>query len=165
MITPASLHFIVSHGFEPPDIDPREHRFLIYGMVDRPLIFTVDELKRLPAVSRFHFIECRGNSSTAAPVGPRRIEPGATAQDTHGFTSCSQWTGVPLSLLLKEAGVQKGATWIIAEGAGGNKHSKSIPISKATDDALVAYGQNGEPRPPRAGFSAAPGGSRMARNQ
>ena len=85
MITPASLHFIVSHGFEPPDIDPQEHRLLIHGMVDRPLIFTVDELKRLPSVSRFHFIECHGNSTTAGPGGPTRIAPNATAQDTHGI--------------------------------------------------------------------------------
>jgi len=152
MITPASLHFIVSHGFEPPDIDPQEHRLLIHGMVDRPLIFTMDELKRLPSVSRFHFIECHGNSSTAGPGGPSRLAPNATAQDTHGFTSCSQWTGVPLSLLLKEAGVQKGATWILAEGADGNKHSKSIPLAKVMDDALVAYGQNGEPVRPEQGF-------------
>src|ERR1700726_4266595 len=117
MITPASLHFIVSHGFEPPDIDPQEHRLLIHGMVDRPLIFTVDELKRLPSVSRFHFIECHGNSTTAGPGGAARIAPTATAEDTHGFTSCSLWTGVPLSLLLKQAGVQKGASWIMAEGA------------------------------------------------
>jgi len=152
MITPASLHFIVSHGFEPPDIDPREHRLLIHGMVDRPLIFTVDELKRLPSVSRFHFIECHGNSTTAGPGGPARIAPNATAQDTHGFTSCSQWTGVPLSLLLKEAGVQKSASWIMAEGADASKHSKSFPLAKGMDDAIVAYGQNGEPVRPEQGF-------------
>ena len=152
MLTPASLHYIVSHGFEPPDIDPEEHRLLIHGMVDHPLIFTMDELKRLPAVSRFHFIECHGNSSTAGPGGVIRISPNATAQDTHGFTSCSQWTGVQLSLLLKEAGVQKGASWILAEGADANKHSKSIPLAKAMDDALVAYGQNGEPVRPEQGF-------------
>jgi sulfane dehydrogenase subunit SoxC len=152
MITPSALHFIVSHGYEPPDIDPREHRFLIHGMVDRPLIFTVDELKRLPSVSRFHFIECHGNSSTGGPGGPERKAVTATAQDTHGFTSCSLWTGVQLSLLLKEAGVQKGATWITAEGADASKHSKSIPIGKALDDAIVAYGMNGEPIRPEQGF-------------
>jgi sulfane dehydrogenase subunit SoxC len=152
MITPASLHFIVSHGFEPPDIDPQEHRLLIHGMVDRPLMFTVDDLKRLPSVSRFHFIECHGNSTTAGPGGPARIAPNATAQDTHGFTSCSQWTGVLLSLLLKEAGVQKGASWIMAEGADASKHSKSFPLAKGMDDAIVAYGQNGEPVRPEQGF-------------
>jgi sulfane dehydrogenase subunit SoxC len=152
MITPASLHYIVSHGYEPPDIDPKEHRLLIHGMVDHPLIFSLDDLQRLPSVSRFHFIECHGNSTTAGPGGGARISPDATPQDTHGFTSCSQWTGVPLSLLLKEAGVQKGATWIIAEGADANRHSKSIPIEKAWDDALVAYAQNGEPVRPEQGY-------------
>src|ERR1019366_8391557 len=72
MLTPASLHFIVSHGFEPPDINPLEHRLLIHGMVDRPLIFSVDDLKRLPFVSRFYFVECPGNSSPAAPGGEAR---------------------------------------------------------------------------------------------
>src|SRR6267378_787580 len=113
MITPASLHFIVSHGFEPPDIDPREHRLLIHGMVDRPLIFTMEDLKRLPSVTRVHFLECRANS---APARAFRRAPEATVQMTHGLTSCSEWTGVPLSLLLKEAGVKKGASWIVVQG-------------------------------------------------
>ena len=152
MITPNSLHYIVSHGYEAPDINPAEHRLLIHGMVDRPLIFTLDELKRLPSVSRFHFIECHGNSSTAGPGGPERVAVNATVQDTHGFTSCSQWTGVPLSLLLKEAGVQKGASWIVAEGSDANKHSKSFPLAKAIDDVIVAYGQNGEAVRPEQGY-------------
>src|SRR6202163_3294070 len=152
IITPASLHFIVSHGFEPPDIDPQEHRLLIHGMVDRPLMFTVDDLKRLPSVSRFHFIECHGNSSTAGPGGPARIAPTATAEDTHGFTSCSLWTGVPLSLLLKQAGVPKSDSLIMAEGPDAKKHSKKFPPAKAVDDPPVAYGQNGEPVRPEQGF-------------
>ena len=152
MITPASLHFTISHGFEPPDINPAEHHLLIHGMVDRPLIFSVDEIKRLPFVTRFHFVECHGNSSPRGPGGDARTAANATPQETHGFTSCSQWTGVLLSTLLKEAGVQKGATWMIAEGADEPKHSKSIPIGKGLDDALVAYGQNGEPVRPEQGF-------------
>jgi sulfane dehydrogenase subunit SoxC len=145
-ITPPPLHFIVSALNEPPDIDPRQHRFLIHGMVDRPLIFTMDELKRLPAVSRVHFLNCRGNANPAD--APRRA-PNATIEATHGLTSSSEWTGVPLSLLLKEAGVQKGATWIVAEGF---KHTKSIPMEKAMDDCLVAYGQNSEAVRPEQGY-------------
>lgn len=152
IVTPASLHYVVSHGYEPPDINPQEHRLLIHGMVDRPLMLSLEDLRRLPSVSRFHFIECHGNSTTAGLSGAARISPNATVQDTHGATSCSQWTGVPLSLLLKQAGVQKGATWIIAEGASADKHSKSIPIKKALDDALVAYAQNGEPVRPEQGY-------------
>ena len=152
MITPASLHFVVSHGYEPPDINPREHNLLIHGLVDRPLMLSLDELKRLPSVDRFHYVECHGNSTTGGLGGPARISPDATVQDTHGATSCSQWSGVLLSTLLKEAGIQKGATWMIAEGADENKHSKSIPIEKGLDDALVAYAQNGEPVRPEQGF-------------
>jgi sulfane dehydrogenase subunit SoxC len=152
MITASSLHFTISHGFEPPDIDPKEHHLLIHGMVERPLMFSMDELKRLPFVTRFHFVECHGNSSPRGPGGDARISVDATPQETHGFTSCSQWTGVLLSTLLKEAGVKKEATWIIAEGADEPKHSKSIPLGKALDDALVAYGQNGEPVRPEQGF-------------
>ncbi|HET6142116.1 MAG TPA: sulfite dehydrogenase [Candidatus Acidoferrales bacterium] len=152
MVTPASLHFVISHGYEPPDIDPKEHRLLIHGMVDRPVTLTLDDIKRLPSVSKFHFIECHGNSTTGGLGGPQRVSPDATAQDTHGYTSCSQWTGVMLSLILEQAGLQKKGTWIIAEGADDYKHSKSIPIGKAMDDALVAYAQNGEPVRPEQGF-------------
>src|ERR1041384_1996939 len=84
-------------GASVPELDPNEHRLMIHGMVDRPLIFTMDELKRLPFVTRVHFVECLGNRAQ-----PRH----KTVQDTHGLTSCAEWTGVPLSLLLKEAGVQ-----------------------------------------------------------
>jgi sulfane dehydrogenase subunit SoxC len=152
MVTPASLHFIISHGFDPPDIDPRAHRLLIHGMVDRPLIFTVDDLRRLPAVSRFHFLECHGNSAASGPTAPLRKGPDATVQETHGLTSCSEWTGVPLSLLLGQVGVQKGATWLMAEGADVVKHTKSIPLEKAMDDVMIVYGQNGEPIRPEQGF-------------
>ena len=124
IITPASLHFVIAHGYEPPDIDPNEHHLLIHGMVDHPLIFTLEELKRLPSVTRIHFLECNANSAPSGPTGTFRTAPTATAQDTHGFTSCSVWTGVPLSILLKKAGVQAGATWIVGEGSEKGKHTK-----------------------------------------
>lgn len=147
IITPSSLHYVVSRFRNtPPDIDPQEHRLLIHGLVDRPLIFTLAELKRLPCVSRIYFLECAGNGS---PVERRNAK---TVQETHGWTSCSEWTGVPLSLLLAEAGVQKGASWIVAESADAGKHAKSIPLEKAMDDVLVAYGQNGEAVRPDQGY-------------
>ncbi len=152
MITPAPLHFTISHGNEPPDIDPAKHRLMIHGMVDRPLIFSVDDLMRLPSVSRFHFVECNANSGPTGPPGAARRSPTATAQDTHGLTSCSLWTGVPLPVLLQEAGVQESATWMIAEGADPPKHVKSIPIEKGLDDCLVAYGMNGEAVRPEQGY-------------
>ena len=144
MITPSSLHYISTHrGSYVPNIDPAEHRLLIHGMVDRPLIFTVDEIKRFPFVTRPHFLECLGN----------RAKPShKTVQQTHGLTSCSEWTGVPLSLLLNEAGVQEGAAFMVAEGAETVKGATSIPIGKALDDCLIAYGQNGEALRPQQGF-------------
>jgi sulfane dehydrogenase subunit SoxC len=143
-ITPSALHFIGTHrGALVPDIDPATYRLLIQGMVDRPLEFTVEDLKRFPSVSRPHFLECAGN----------RASPKAkTVQESHGLTSCAEWTGVPLSLLLKECGVQKGASWVVSEGAEEVHGSGSIRLAKAMDDVLVVYGQNGEPIRPQQGF-------------
>jgi sulfane dehydrogenase subunit SoxC len=147
IITPSALHFVQSRGYDPPDLDPRQHRLLIHGMVDRPLVFTLEELKRFPSVSRILFLECPGNTGKTA------LEDGAaTVQQTHGKTSCSEWTGVPVSLLLQEAGVQAGAYWLVAEGAEKGNRAQSVPLEKAMDDALVAYGQNGEPLRPEQGF-------------
>ena len=143
IITPSALHFEVQRG-GVPDIDPRKHRLLIHGMVDRPVILTMEEIKRLPSVSHIHFIECSGNTQSEW-----RAPTLKTVQGTHGLTSCSEWSGVPLSLLLREAGVQKGATWIIAEGADATGNERSIPMAKAMDDILIAYGQNGEALRPK----------------
>ena len=143
IITPSSLHFVSSHGYYPPDINPDDYRLMIHGMVDRPLVFTLDELKRLPSISRIFFIECQANKPT--PKKPN-------VALSHGRTACSEWTGVSLALLLKEAGVQTGATWIIAEGDDAGKHTKSLPMGKAMHDILVAYGQNGEPVRPHQGY-------------
>jgi sulfane dehydrogenase subunit SoxC len=144
IITPSSLFYVATHrGSYVPEINPAEHRLMIHGMVDRPLIFTMDELKRLPYVTRVFFVECAGNRAQARHK---------TVQETHGLTSCAEWTGVPLSLLLKEAGVQDGGKWIVAEGAEEVKGGSSLPIAKALDDCLVAYGMNGEALRPQQGF-------------
>jgi sulfane dehydrogenase subunit SoxC len=118
-------------------------------MVDRPTVFTMEELKRLPSVSRVHFLECTGNSGLMhyksllhdKKEGRKDI---TLIQAMHGRTSTSEWTGVPLSLLLKGVGVQKGASWIVAESGDNIRHAKSLPLAKAMDDMIVAYGQNGE---------------------
>jgi sulfane dehydrogenase subunit SoxC len=146
IITPSSLHFERHHS-GVPKIDPAEHRLMIHGMVDRPLVFTVDELKRLPSISRIHFVECSGNSGNGWGPTPR-----ASVQATHGLTSCSEWTGVKLSLLLDEVGVQQGASWILAEGSDPAKMTRSVPLAKALDDAMVVYAQNGEPIRPEQGY-------------
>ena len=146
IITPSSLHFERHHS-GVPQIDPAQHRLMIHGMVDRPLVFTMADLQRLPSISRIYFLECSGNSNTGWRPAPR-----PTVQATHGMTSCSEWTGVKLSLLLEEVGVQSSASWILAEGADPAKMTRSIPLAKAMDDALVAYAQNGEPLRPEQGF-------------
>ena len=125
---------------------------MIHGMVDRPLIFTMDELKRLPSVSRVHFIECLGNR--AKPTHK-------TVQETHGLTSCAEWTGVPLSLLLKEAGVQNGASWIVAEGAEEVKGASSIPLGKGDGRLYRVLRAEWRAAPSAARLSAAADGSRL----
>lgn len=146
IITPSSLHFERHHA-GVPDIDPAEHRLMIHGMVERPLILTMDELKSLPSVSRIHFVECAGNSRSEWTD-----KKGPTAQHSHGMASCSEWTGVPLAVLLEEVGVKPEATWVIAEGADACKMVRSLPLDKCRDDVIVAYGQNGEAIRPEQGY-------------
>jgi sulfane dehydrogenase subunit SoxC len=145
-LTPSSLHYERHHS-GIPTIDPAQHRLVIHGMVNRSLSLSVAEIKRLPSVSRTLALECGGNSGSewAAKTGP-------DVQRSYGLASCSEWTGVPLSLLLTEVGVQPGASWVIAEGADACRMERSIPISKAMDNILVAYGQNGEALRPAQGY-------------
>jgi sulfane dehydrogenase subunit SoxC len=145
-LTPSSLHYERHHA-GIPTIDPARHRLVIHGMVDRPLSLSVAEIRRLPSVTRTMVLECGGNSSSegAASTAP-------DVQRSFGLASCSEWTGVPLSLLLAEVGVRPGATWVIAEGADACRMERSIPLSKVLDDAFLAYGQNGEALRPAQGY-------------
>jgi len=136
-----------------PDIDPAKYSLTIHGMVDRPLMFSLEDLKRLPSVSKIRFLECLGNSSPRRHVSKPGSTP-VTVQYTHGIMSCNEWAGVPMSVLLKEVGVKKEASWLVAEGSDGSKYTYSIPLTKANDDVLVAYMQNGEPLRPEQGFPA-----------
>jgi sulfane dehydrogenase subunit SoxC len=147
MVTPNGLHFTISHAGNA-EIDPARHRLAIHGLVKRPLGFTVDALSRYPLVSRFTFVECGGNS---APLfSPEPIQ--ASVQALHGLASCAEWTGVPLSVLLDEAGVDPKAKWLVAEGADAPHLSRSFPLGKALDDAMVALYQNGERLMPGQGY-------------
>src|SRR5215471_1321025 len=146
ILTPSSLHYERHHG-GIPNIDPATHRLVIHGMVERPLSISVAEIKRLPSVSRILFLECGGNSGSEWTAAG-----GADAQRSHGLLSGSEWTGVPLSVLLEEAGVRPGASWVIAQGADAGRMERSIPLSKAMDDILLAYGQNGEAIRPAQGY-------------
>ncbi|HEY2908100.1 MAG TPA: sulfite dehydrogenase, partial [Vicinamibacterales bacterium] len=146
IITPSSLHFERHHG-GVPEIDPAAHTLTIHGLVDRPTVFTVAELKRMPSLSRIVFLECSGNSASEWHGAGE-----SDVQRAHGLTSCSEWTGVRLATLLKECGAQASGTWILAEGADACKLARSVPMAKAMDDALVVYAQNGEPLRPEQGY-------------
>lgn len=146
IITPSSLHFERHHA-GVPTIDPTKHALFIFGLVERPLKLKVQDLMRYPSVNRIYFIECSGNSLT------EWSEPTLKdVQQTHGLVSGSEWTGVLLSTLLREVGVKPEARWVIAEGADAARMNRSIPLEKAWDDALIAYGQNGEAIRPEQGY-------------
>jgi sulfane dehydrogenase subunit SoxC len=147
MMTPSGLHFERSHS-GVPDIDPDQHRLVIHGMVRRPMVYSLENLSRYPRTSRIAFVECAGNSGALNQAQPAN----ANVQAIHGLLSCSDWTGVKLSTLLDEVGVDPAATWVIAEGADSSGMSRSFPIAKAMDDALLCLYQNGERVRPSNGY-------------
>lgn len=147
IITPSRLHFERHHS-GIPDIDPDAHRLVIHGMVERPLSFSLDALARYPTVSRVQFLECSGNSG--ALVAPEPVQ--GTASQIHGLVSASEWGGIPLSVLLDEAGIKPGAKWLVASGADAAMMSRSVPLDKILDDAIVALYQNGERIRPSNGY-------------
>src|SRR5438874_557140 len=146
IITPNGLVYERHHG-GTPDIDPKTHRLVIHGMVKQPLSFTMDDLVRYPSVSKFYFLECSGNGLTDW-LKPASI----TVQQTHGLLACAQWTGIPVSWLLDEAGLLPEAKWLLFEGADGAGHTRSMPLKKVLDDCLIVYGQNGEMLRPEQGY-------------
>ena len=151
IITPADLHFERHHA-GVPNIAEEDYELLIHGMVERPTVFRLADLKRFPSVSRIRFIECSGNGGGVynATRMPTRITP----EQIDGLLSTSEWTGVPVATLLREVGVRGGASWILAEGGDAAVMSRSVPLDKAMDDALIAYGQNGEAIRPEQGYPA-----------
>ena len=146
-ITPNGLHFERHHS-GIPDIDPEAHRLLIHGLVKRPLVFSLETLARYPMESRIAFIECGGNSGSLYQKDP----VAAGVQALHGLVSGAEWTGVRLADLLDEAGVDPKARWILAEGGDAAGMSRSVPMAKAIDDAIIALYQNGERIRPSNGY-------------
>lgn len=144
IITPNGLFYERHHG-GVPTIDPAEHRLILHGLVDKPLIFTMDDLRRFPSQSRIYFLECSGNPTYKKPFGK-------TASDLVGLLSCAEWTGVSLKLVLQEAGLKPGAKWVVAEGADAAALTRSIPLEKCLDDAMLVYSQNGERLRPQQGY-------------
>ena len=146
MLTPSDLHFERSHS-GVPDINPEHYQLLIHGLVDKNLKFTLSELKRFPSVSKITFVECAGNCQDYFKKGPE-----TTPQQLAGQTSQSEWTGVALSTLLKETGIKPKARWMLAEGGDAALMTRSIPVEKAVDDAIICYAQNGEAIRPEQGY-------------
>ena len=138
-ITPSGLHFERHHNGVPV-IDPATHQVVLHGLVRQPLAFGIAHLLRYPMRSQTLVIECSGNSNVAWHTEPMQRPVGSM----HGLVSCSEWTGVPLSLLIDEAGADPKATWVIVEGADGFNFSISLPLAKIRDDCFLALYQNGE---------------------
>src|SRR3954453_14899829 len=145
-ITPSGLHYERHHA-GIPNIDPTRHRLIIHGLVDRPMKYSMADLKRFPTLSRNYFLECSGTTGSELM---KVSQP--TVQRTHGLVSTSEWTGVPLSTLLKQTGLKPGASWVLAEGADGAVMTRSVPIDKCLSDALIVFGQNGEAIRPEQGY-------------
>ena len=146
VITPSGLHFERSHGGTAV-IDPAKHSLYVHGMVRQPKKFSMKDIRRFPSMSRIMFLECSGNGLTEWSKPTM-----TTVQFTHGLTSTSEWTGVPLATILNEAGVRPGAAWLLAEGADAAAMTRSIPLAKALRDCFLAYGQNGEAIRPEQGY-------------
>jgi len=146
-ITPSDLFFERIHNGVAL-VDPQQWKLMIHGMVERPLMIDLEQLLRYPTVTRTYFIECSGNGRSAY----RAPKPEMTPQVVDGLLSTAEWTGVPLATLLREAGVKPGATWFVAEGGDAARLSRSVPVQKGLDDALVVWGQNGEALRPSNGY-------------
>ncbi|MBV8848890.1 MAG: sulfite dehydrogenase [Methylobacteriaceae bacterium] len=144
IITPNGVFYERHHG-GIPNIDPEQHRLILHGLVEKPLIFTMEDIRQFPSQSRIYFLECSGNPTYTKPYGK-------TASDLVGLVSCAEWTGVSLKLVLQEAGLKPEAKWIVAEGADAAAMTRSIPIEKCLDDAMLVYSQNGERLRPQQGY-------------
>ncbi|WP_050630938.1 sulfite dehydrogenase [Bradyrhizobium viridifuturi] len=146
IITPNGLCFERHHG-GIAEIDPADHRLIIHGLVERPLILTLEELRRYPRVNRIHFMECAANSG----MEWRGAQLNG-CQFTHGMIHCVQYTGASLRTLLEEAGLKANGKWLLVEGADAAAMDRSLPIEKALDDCIIAYKMNGEALYPEQGY-------------
>jgi sulfane dehydrogenase subunit SoxC len=151
IITPSDLHFERHHG-GVPSIDPKQYSLLVHGMVERPMVFTLEDIKRFPARSVIRFVECSGNGGRA--YRGEQVAHELTPQQIDGLTSTSEWTGVPLATLFREVGASPKAAWFLAEAMDAAVLNRSIPVAKAYEDAMIVYAQNGEALRPEQGYPA-----------
>jgi sulfane dehydrogenase subunit SoxC len=146
IITPSGLCFERHHG-GIAEIDPANHRLMIHGLVDKPLVFTMEDIRRMPRQNHVHFLECAANSG----MEWRGAQLNG-CQFTHGMVHNVMYTGVPLKLLLAEAGLKPSAKWLMLEGADASGMNRSLPVAKALDDVLLAFAMNGEALRPEQGY-------------
>jgi sulfane dehydrogenase subunit SoxC len=146
IITPNGLFFSRCHG-GTAHVDPNEFRLMINGLVEKPIVLTLDQLKRYPRVTRTHFIECPANG------GQEWRKPQYNSlQFAKGFMSCAEWTGVYIKTILEDLGLKPEAKWMLAEGSDNSEMGRSVPIDKVLDDAMLVWGQNGEALRPEQGY-------------
>ena len=146
IITPNGLHFTRTHN-GVAQIDPNKYRLMIHGLVEKPIVLTLEQLKRYPSESRVNFLECPSNGA-AEWKGPQFN----SLQFAKGMMSCSEWTGVRLKTILDELGLKPTAKWMLAEGSDGSEMGRSVPVEKVLDDAMIVWGQNGEALRPEQGY-------------
>jgi len=146
IITPNGLFFSRSHG-GVAQIDPNEYRLMINGLVEKPIVLTLAELKRYPSVTRIHFIECPANGGQEW-----RAPQFNSVQFAKGFMASAEWTGVYLKTILEDLGLKPEAQWMLSEGGDSSKMGRSVPVDKVLDDAMIVWGQNGEALRPEQGY-------------
>jgi len=146
IVTPNGLFFSRSHG-GVAHVDPAEYRLMIHGLVEKPIVLTLEELKRYPSVTRTHFIECPANGGQEWR-GPQFN----SVQFAKGFMSSAEWTGVYIKTILEDLGLKPEAQWMLAEGSDNSEMGRTIPVDKVLDDAMIVWGQNGEALRPEQGY-------------
>ena len=146
IITPNGLHFTRTHN-GVAHVDPNKYRLMIHGLVEKPLVLTLEQLKRYPSESRILFMECPANGA-AEWKGPQFN----SLQFVKGMMSNAEWTGVRLKTVLDDLGLKPEAKWMLAEGSDGSEMSRTIPVEKVLDDAMIVWAQNGEALRPEQGY-------------
>jgi sulfane dehydrogenase subunit SoxC len=146
IITPNGLCFERHHA-GIAEVDPSQHRLMINGLVDKPLVFTMDDIKRFPRENKVYFLECAANSG----MEWRGAQLNG-CQFTHGMIHTVMYTGVPVKHILNEAGVKTNAKWVMPEGGDASGLNRSIPLEKALDDCMLAFRMNGEALRPEQGY-------------